>query len=485
VDPSFRRPYLWLCALFTLYSALFIAYSQTWAFTFDEGYHMLAAQLIGDGRTPYLDFCFPQTPLNAYWNAFLLRTVAENWHVTHLFATLFTIAAIALLADYTFRRFPVSEWRFAVTLAVLGMFSLNAPIVVYGPVQAYGICLLGLASAFRFAVRAVDRPSPMFAALTGGFASVAAASSLLTFAASPVLLLWMLVYNRAGSRVRKFAAFAAGAAIPFAPVWWLFARGFSETWFNLFRYHAFFRKLYWPETTQHDLEILTSWIDSGQALLLGLLAIAGLLFVIRRSQWPHAFKAECYLCASLALVIAATVGRAHPTFSRYFLFTTPFLAILAAAGLYAIASRVLDAPRPLWPAWLLVFLFALGLGKTLYERSTNDNWATFERIAAKIDKVTPRGAPLFADEPIFFLTHRTPPSGYELSYTHKVVLPPAEGARMHILTEAQVKAQVQSGMFATAYTCDDDDATSYGLKDLYREHATVETCQIFWNLVKH
>ena len=52
-----RSPYLWLGGAMSLYAAVFLAYSQSLAFTLDEGYHLLAAQLIGAGRTPYLDFC--------------------------------------------------------------------------------------------------------------------------------------------------------------------------------------------------------------------------------------------------------------------------------------------------------------------------------------------------------------------------------------------------------------------------------------------
>jgi hypothetical protein len=248
----------------------------------------------------------------------------------------------------------------------------------------------------------------------------------------------------------------------------------------VFRYHTFFRKLYWPETTQHDLEILTSWIDCGQALLLGLLALFGLLYVARRSQWPRALKAEFYLCAWLAAAQCAWVGRAHPTFARYFLFTVPFLAILAVAGLYAIVSRVLEPDRALWPVLLVSALFALGLGKSLYERREY-NWGPYERLARKVDQVTPRNSLVFADEPIYFLTRRTPPPGFELYYTHKVDLPPAEAALMHIITDAEVKRQVQSGMFATAYSCDDDQIDDFGLKQIYRQHVDLEDCTIFWD----
>ena len=204
MDSSFRRPYLWLCALLALYAALLITYSQTIAFTFDESYHLLAAQLIGDGHTPYLDFCFPQTPLNAYWNAFCLRSFGQTWRVPHFFASLWAILALALIVDYAFRRFPIPEWRFPVALTALCTFGLSAHVFTYAPMQAYALCLFGLCAAFRMAPRAIDRSSPIAAAWVGFFASVAAASSLLTFTASPVFLLWILFDHLLDQTVEHF-----------------------------------------------------------------------------------------------------------------------------------------------------------------------------------------------------------------------------------------------------------------------------------------
>ncbi len=471
---------LWLYGVLALYATVFLVYAETWAFTPDESYHLLAAQLIGAGRTPYIDFCFPQTPLNAYWNAGWMRMLGSNWRVPHLLAALFTIASVLLIAGYVLRRLPVGGWRVAGAIVAALAIGLNGPVFVYGSLQAYGICLFGLTAAFRLAVRAVDRGAWLPAAAAGFCAGVAAASSLLSAAAAPVLLLWMVFYNRSGSRWKTLVAFAFGISVPFAPVFWLFARGPRQTWFNLFRYHAFFRRLYWPETTRHDLEILTSWIDNGQALMLGLLALTGLVYVVRRSGWPQSRKAEFYLCAWLAAALSVEVGRAHPTFARYFLLTVPFLAILAAAGLCAI-SAAFELHRPRWPALVVAVFMALGLGKTLYERREFDTWSVYQRLAAKVDQVTPPNAPIFAVEALYFLTHRTPPSGYELSYTHLVNLPPAEAALMHILNEAEVKRQVQSGMFATAYSCDDEEIAGFGLKTLYKQHADLENCTIFWD----
>jgi hypothetical protein len=299
----------------------------------------------------------------------------------------------------------------------------------------------------------------------------------------PVLGVWIAIFNRAGARWKKLVAFALGLALPFAPVLWLFVRAPRQTWFNLVRYHAFYRSLYWPDTTRHDLEILTSWIDSGQALLLGLGAATGLIWVVRRSGWERAVKAEIYLCAALAGALAAEVGSAHPTFSRYFLVTVPFLAILAAAGWFA-ACRAFGTTRPLWPAIAVAALLALGLGRTLYDRREMDNWANYERVAAFIDRITPPGEPVLTVEPVYVLTRRIPPPGYELSYTHRVKLPPKEAALMHILHDGAVARQVQSGLFATVYTCDAGDIKDYGLKALYRQHVELEECDIFWDRVK-
>ena len=58
-----------LYAAFAILAAGAVVYSQTLAFHWDEGFHILTAYLIHLGKRPYLDFFFPQTPLNAYWNA--------------------------------------------------------------------------------------------------------------------------------------------------------------------------------------------------------------------------------------------------------------------------------------------------------------------------------------------------------------------------------------------------------------------------------
>ena len=107
------KPYFFLCALVAALTATLIVYSQTYAFAWDEGFHLLTAQLIMRGKTPYLDLCFPQTLLNAYWNALWMRVFGDTWRTAHAVAALMSAGAVMLTVDYLYVRFPVKNWRLA------------------------------------------------------------------------------------------------------------------------------------------------------------------------------------------------------------------------------------------------------------------------------------------------------------------------------------------------------------------------------------
>src|ERR1700734_706543 len=124
-----QKPFLSLCAVFAALSAGLLIYSQTQALAWDEGFHLLAAQLIKAGKRPWLDFCFPQTPLNAYWNAGWMRIFGQSWRVTHAVAAVVTAAAAFLTADFIFARFPVPRWRLAGALAAALLVGWNIEVV--------------------------------------------------------------------------------------------------------------------------------------------------------------------------------------------------------------------------------------------------------------------------------------------------------------------------------------------------------------------
>ncbi len=120
-----RRLRRYLLALTGLLATGLIVYSTTMGFVWDEGFHLLAAQLIHKGKTPYIDFCFPQPPLNAYLNAGLFSLFGVSWRVTHVIASLFLAASAYLAAEFVLLRFSVKRWIWPCALMAALFTGLN------------------------------------------------------------------------------------------------------------------------------------------------------------------------------------------------------------------------------------------------------------------------------------------------------------------------------------------------------------------------
>src|SRR6185436_13626856 len=178
-----------------------------------------AAQLIAHGRKPYLDFCFAQSPLNAFCNAALMKLFGESWRLVHFFSAIETAAAVALIAQFLWSGWREPRWRAAVAITAALLCGLNTEVVRYGGVgQAYGLCLLLIVAAFRFAIVAVGRSGIGWALAAGACAGAAAGSSLLTAAVAPVIALWILFANHVDDRWKKFAEVIGGVVIAWSPV---------------------------------------------------------------------------------------------------------------------------------------------------------------------------------------------------------------------------------------------------------------------------
>jgi hypothetical protein len=478
-----------VAAFVLLLAAGLVIQSQTHAFSWDEGFHLLTAQLILGGKRPYLDFCFPQTPLNAYWNAAWMRIFGDTWRTAHAVAALLTASAALAAADYVRRRFPVPDWQGPAAIAVVLMIGLNVVAFDFGTVgQAYGICLSLEVAAFRAAVAAVDQERLILPAAAGFLALAAANSSLLTAPVAPVLLIWILFHNRKGKRWAKAAAFLAGGAITCLPLAWLFAQGPRQTIFNIIEYNLLYRQVDWPGSVRHDIRVLFAWLDSGQALILGMLAVGGLIFV-RRCAWDRAVRAEFYLCAWLAAAEAVYLANVHPSFERYYLLTVPFLSVLACAGLHRAGSRLFAPDRPFWPVFLLGLVIGLGFAKSRYDGRGDVTWSNAEQIARRVGEIPPRGR-LLADDMIYFILRYPVPSGMELSDSHKLDLAPEIMSQMHLVSKAELKRRIHSGFFDVVETWDEEAwkeenwIEDVGLSRLYARRATIGDADIFWDRVR-
>jgi hypothetical protein len=453
-------------------AVLLLWYSQTRAFAWDEGYHLLAAQLVTKGKRLYLDFCFPQPPLNTYWNAAWMWLFGGGWRLVHAVAAILCCATAWISAGLARSRFPDPAWRHTVALAVLLIVGLNVLIVQYGPIgQAYALTLILIVAAFRLAVRAVETKGIGAAGLAGLAAGAGASATLLSAPVGVVLLVWLVIYSQTGNRWKKAAALVAGEAAAFLPAIWLFIQDPKRVFFNIVGYELLYRQVEWDGAYTHDFDVWISWLDSSHGLMLAFLAVGGALFVMFRSNWERKQRAEFYLCAWLAAVLMVHISQAHPTFERYYMLAVPFLAILAGAALYAIGAR--------WSVAVLAVILTAGLAKTIYEENAY-TWPYLEPLAKKVDQVTPPGAPIEADEQIYFLTRRTPPSGMELMDSHKLDFPKAKADWLHLVSEYEVERRIAAGEFATVESCREYEDFDTEAERVYKQKAKVANCTVYW-----
>ncbi|HTS63635.1 MAG TPA: hypothetical protein VMH28_16535 [Candidatus Acidoferrales bacterium] len=453
-------------------AALLLWYSQTRAFAWDEGYHLLAAQLVSKGKRLYLDFCFPQPPLNTYWNAAWMWLFGAGWRLVHAVSAVLCLAAAWIVSCWARSRFPDPAWRQAAALAVLLAVGLNVLIVQYGPIgQAYALTLVLIVTAFRLTVKAVETRGSVLSGLAGLAAGGGAAATLLSAPVGVVLLVWLVLCNQSGDRRRKAAALIAGEIAAFLPMWWLFVQDPRRVFFNVVEYELRYRQVEWEGAYAHDVKVWISWLDSSHGVVLALLAAGGLAFVRFRCYWTRQQRAEFYLCGWLSAALIVHISQAHPTFERYYMLAVPFLAVLAAAALYSLGSR--------WTVAVLGIVLAAGLAKTISEENAY-TWPYLEPLARKVDQVTPAAAPVLADEHIYFLTRRTPPSGMELMDSHKLDFPKPKSVWLHLVSEAEVERRISAGEFATVESCGEYEQFDTAAALIYKQQAKAADCTVYW-----
>src|SRR5205085_8819710 len=113
----------------------------------------------------------------------------DSWRIPHVFAALLVAGAVILVADFIFSYLPMPQWRLPCALVGAFMVAVSVPVVQFGTVQAYGMCLFLTMAAFRVSILSVDRKSALCPFCSGLLAGAAAASSLLTAPVAPVLLI--------------------------------------------------------------------------------------------------------------------------------------------------------------------------------------------------------------------------------------------------------------------------------------------------------
>jgi hypothetical protein len=472
--------------------------SQSVAWYGDEGFHLVAAQLVNAGRTPYLDFLYVHPTTYLYVCAAWMRVFGESWRSAHALSAICSAAGVGLVSAFVFTRVPDARWRLTASAAAAAFVGLNVLVLRFGTIgQPYGFCLVLVIGSAWLAMAASERPRGSLPLLAGLSAGAAASASLL---ASPAVLLeagWLFWYSSAADRSRKSASFLAGALLPWLPTAWLAVKSPATVFFDIVQYQVLHRAtltgspgVFVPtrETMVSQLRVLTSWLIDAPSILLLILAGIGLLSLRDQLVWSPRRRAEAYLCLWLIVGMGLFSSIPYRTFSQYFVFVVPFLSILAAFGLFAIGSRIWPSGRPALLTLAVVGLLFTSLGKTIYRDPAlyqRRYWRDLETIAGAVNQVTPPNGGFYSDmETAYVTTGRLPAAGLESSYAAELTLPPSQAAVVHAVPQAEIDRWLSGGRFDTVLMFDEDARVeALGLPERYNHSREFDRphAWLFWD----
>ena len=470
-----------------------LLYSQTLSYYTDEGFDLLAAQLVAAGKRPYIDFFYQHTPLFTWVTAWWMRLFGRDWRSVHGLSALLTSASVLLSAAFVRLRIAHGEVRArAAGASAAALFiGLQYLVTQYATTaQAYGACLFLSVAAFRLAVVRSGRWRMTALGGAGFCAGAAAVSSFLALPLGAVLLAWLIWHERTARRGAVAAVFFTGALLSFTPLLWLLAIGPRQVLFDTVLYHLLDRGTAWP--LSWDLVVLGSLADSAQNVLLLLLAGIGLKLETRAGD---RLADELRLCAMIAGALAVFAAVTRPTFEQYFAIAIPFVAIPASIGAVRVVPMLMETRTQRTLTTLLIALpFLITPARLLHRLAGGDRetWPALELVAAHINRVTPAGGLVWTDQILYAAAQRVPPSGLETSV--RLTLAPSEAQLMHVMSRADEDRWVRSGQFDTTCICDGPHRIEYlGLRTLYKQSVKLpypgiyapHTCEVFWDKVTH
>ena len=475
---------LGLVAAVLLIATALVVISQSTFQHGDEGFHLLASQLINSGKQPYLDFFYQHTPFYIYSNALWMRMFGDSWRSAHFLSAVLTTATVGMIAGYVASRMPTLRWRYiwaAVAATFLGTNALVTDQALLG--KPYALSIFLLFAAHLLTLRATTRGSRS-AFWPGAAVTAGIGVSLLAAPAAPVLLGWLLWHAPKQDRWRMFLWFMSGAAVATIPLAVLAIEAPQQMWFDTFLYHLLWRPEGWVASHGGLKTVWIEWLSSTQGMVLLLLALIGVAFALtaQAGKEPR-FESELRLAALLAVILAGCFCLTRPTFAQYFLLVAPYMAILATAGMFAVATRVCPGIHSVWFVGVLVgvFLFAGARSVRRHLLHPGKTWAETEQIADLINEVTPPQSPVYSsDGAIYFAARRIPPSGLENNYAFKVELPAERSKLLRIISQREINEAVARGKFEAAVAWSRLEAEKLNLDSNYIECRDFPGHFVYW-----
>lgn len=311
---------------------------------YDEGLYLFYAQLVSEGKVPYLDFFYPQMPYLPY---------AFCWVSQHGFSSLFLSrlisASIGLVTSVVFFWFVyrlTANARSSLFLFFLYSFNgltINWHSVVKTSVVSDLFALLSFL-CFAFYLLWKDNRKRLMIFLSGLLIGAAFNFRLTLF---PVLLVeGFLIFLLSTERSAKSKSFdlalllcAAGVASLFSI--YMLARSPSAFLFGNIGYHLIWGSQAIRMTLTTKMITLSKFIFYPQNLIVLILAVWGAIILVRKARISQLDLKEKVAAAALvsALALMVTFFLMSPTQFQYYGQALPFLLISSLPALVKLEEK--------------------------------------------------------------------------------------------------------------------------------------------------
>jgi len=296
----------------------------------DEGYLLLAAKLVSEGKLPYRDFFFPQGPLLPVLYAALLSPFGITWQSGR-----FLSAALA----------AGTGWLVLVAIGRRGgdppakafgafLFATTALAFAWLPIaKTYSLAAFFSMAAYVATLPARDEPRATRRAIGLGLsAAMAVGVRLYCLAVVPILFVafWRSVRrDKRRELIVALGAFVAGLL----PSLWICASDPENALYGLLGYHLNRSALGFGASLSQKVLVVRELLGFGSSGHAAGLQLTALLVVLGIAAWRGARQVRRDGALAVAAGLAIVSLLPTPTFSQYFALCVPLLIPAVALSL--------------------------------------------------------------------------------------------------------------------------------------------------------
>ena len=467
------RSLLWLALLiFAIEAYLLIFYRQI---NLDEGWYLWASKLVYEGKVPYRDFAFPQSPLLPYIYGFFQRLWGEGLLQGRLTTLLITFLNLALWVRLTKRL--GNDWT-----AVVFLWLLISTLFVGAYHFAYSApyALTAFFLTLSISVALSELPEMRRNVLAVLFWGLAVGTRLSVAVAIAPLGLYLIVNSH--RRWRSAIVMGLTAALTLGAVFGPFLlMGRDVVIYDLLGFHT--DRMLWVWQWHAMRQSIVNLVNEFPVPLvlggIGLVISAGMLLRARdrRSEFTRQFPGLLLGLVVAALIVAQLVPRT--TDSYYNTLQMPLLLILDSLVIGWV-WRALRNRRPLRQVSYVVFAGIIALnvvlqGATVQRRNFVTvplrNQIELAKDAARfLQETTPAGSQLLTFDTYLALeAKRRIPAGLEMSIFGYRPTWIAQQARRYKVVNNELLLEIMRGDVGAAVFSEFDLNLLYGERDLLLE----------------